>query len=278
MLTAGHYYTLRVNRISEFGLYLADEEDNEVLLPNRYVSKENQVDDMLDVFVYMDSEDRLVATTDHPLVTVGQAASLRVVDKTIHGAFLDWGLEAKDLFLPRSNQQGRLEIGRETVVFLYTDNVTGRVVATNFLNGFINNVDIDLKPRQEVDILVAAENPVGYRCVIDNRYWGMLYHNQLFRPVQVGDSLKAYVRRITEEGRVDLSLQQQGYDEVKESADRLLAMMREGGGSLPLSDGSDPEDISRMTGMSKKTFKRSMGYLLKQGLVEMSDRETRLKR
>lgn len=221
MLTAGRYYTLRVERISDYGLYLVDEEGDEVLLPNRYVSKDDKVDDQIEVFVYHDSEDRLVATTDHPLATVGEVAYLKVVDKTVHGAFLDWGLEAKDLFLPNRNQQGRPEIGRHTVVFLYTDNVTGRVVATNFLNGFIHNLDLDLRPRQQVDILIVSETPIGYRTVIDNRYWGMLYRNQLFQPVAVGDRMPAYVRRITEDNRVDLSLQRQGYDEVKHSADRL---------------------------------------------------------
>ena len=142
MLTAGLYYTLRVNRISDFGLYLADEEGNEVLLPNRYVSMDNKVDDLIDVFVYCDSEDRLVATTDRPMATVGEATYLRVVDKTIHGAFLDWGLKAKDLFLPNRNMQGRVEAGKSYIVYLYNDNVTGRVVASMLMNSFINNRDM----------------------------------------------------------------------------------------------------------------------------------------
>lgn len=277
MLTAGLYHTLRVERISDFGLYLVDAEGEEVLLPNRYVSKENQVGDLIEVFVYNDSEDRPVATTAHPLVTVGQAAWLRVVDKTIHGAFLDWGLEAKDLFLPNRNQKGRVEIGRHTLVFLYTDNVTGRVVATNFLNGFINNLDLAIRPREAVEILIASETPVGYRAIVNHRHWGMLYHNQLFRPVEVGDRMGGYVSRITPEGRVDLALQRQGYDEVKEAADRLVELMREQGGSIALSDGSSPDEVHHLTGMSKKTFKRAMGYLMKQGRVEMSARETRLR-
>ena len=189
MLSAGHYYKLRVNRISDFGLYLSDDEENEVLLPNRYVSLENKVGDELDVFVYCDSEDRLVATTDRPLATVGEAACLKVVDKTIHGAFLDWGLKAKDLFLPNRNMQGRVEAGRSYVVFLYNDNVTGRVVATMLLNGFVNNQELTLRPREEVDILVASQNEIGYRVILNNRHWGMLYRNQLFRPVQLVDRL-----------------------------------------------------------------------------------------
>lgn len=277
MLTAGRYYTLRIARSSSYGLYLCDEEGHEVLLPNRYVQPDNHPGDPIEVFVYHDSEDRLVATTDRPLACVGEVAYLKVVDKTIHGAFLDWGLKAKDLFLPKRNQQGHLEIGRYTTVYIYSDNVTGRVVATNVLNGFIHNLDLDLKPRQEVSIQLVSESPIGYRAVIENRFWGMLYRNQLFRPVAIGDRMKAYVRHITEDGRVDLSLQRQGYDEIKHSAERLLEMMRQSGGRLPLSDNSSPEAVYEQTQMSKKTFKRSMGYLMKQGLVEMDEHETRLK-
>ena len=198
MLTAGLYYTLRVNRISDFGLYLADEEGNEVLLPNRYVSMDNKVDDLIDVFVYCDSEDRLVATTDRPMATVGEATYLRVVDKTIHGAFLDWGLKAKDLFLPNRNMQGRVEAGKSYIVYLYNDNVTGRVVASMLMNSFINNRQLTIKPHQEVTLLVTSRNEIGYRVIIENRHWGMLYHNQLFRPIAIGDRLQGYVSRITE--------------------------------------------------------------------------------
>ena len=251
MLSAGHYYKLRVNRISDFGLYLSDDEENEVLLPNRYVSLENKVGDELDVFVYCDSEDRLVATTDRPLATVGEAACLKVVDKTIHGAFL--------------------EAGRSYVVFLYNDNVTGRVVATMLLNGFVNNQELTLRPREEVDILVASQNEIGYRVILNNRHWGMLYRNQLFRPVQIGDRLKGYVSRITEDNRVDVALQQQGYDEVKKSAARLVELLQGQGGTLPLWDASAPDEVARLTGMSKKVFKRSAGLLMKQGRITMQE-------
>lgn len=269
MLTAGLYYTLRVNRISDFGLYLADEEGNEVLLPNRYVSMDNKVDDMIDVFVYCDSEDRLVATTDHPMATVGEAAYLRVVDKTIHGAFLYWGLKAKDLFLPNRNMQGRVEAGKSYIVFLYNDNVTGRVVASMLMNSFINNRQLTIKPHQEVTLLVTSRNEIGYRVIIENRHWGMLYHNQLFRSIAIGDRLQGYVSRITEENRVDVTLQKQGYDEVKRSAGHLLELLAQHNGVLPLCDESTPQQIAEMTGMSKKVFKRCVGMLMKQGRIAM---------
>lgn len=272
MLQAGHYYTLSVGRISDHGLYLTDADGEEVLLPNRYVSLADKPGDTKEVFVYHDSEDRLVATTERPLATVGQAAFLKVVDKTIHGAFLGWGLSSRDIFLPNRNQQHRLEVGQSYVVYLYNDNVTGRVVATTKLNGFISNEGMALAPKQRVEILVARQTPVGYRVVIDDRHWGMIYSNQIFKPIAIGDRLTGYVRRITDDLRVDIGLQQEGYDEVKSSATTLLALVRDHGGYLPVGDRSTPEEVYRLTGMSKKVFKRSLGMLLKSGEAKLSER------
>ncbi len=269
MLRAGRTYTLTVSRISDYGLYLADEEQQEVLLPNRFISLQDKVGDQKEVFVYHDSEDRLVASTETPLLKVGEAGFLKVVDKTMHGAFLAWGLFGKDLFLPNRNQQGGVIGGHEVLVYLYEDNITGRCVATQKLKPYIyNDGDITVKPREEVDILIASESPIGWRVIINNRHWGMLYRNQLFRPVALGDRLKAYVSRITEDHRIDVSLQQQGYREVQQSADRLREIIRENGGYLPLDDNSDPREVVKMTQMSKKLFKRSLGVLLKAGEVE----------
>ena len=182
MLKAGRTQTLTVSRTTEHGIYLADEEQAEVLLPNRYTSLADKVGDRKEVFVYHDSEDRLVATTEQPLLRVGEAGYLRVVDKTAHGAFLDWGLHGKDLFLPNRNQQGGILIGHSYVVYLYEDNVTGRCVATTKLKSFVNNDPITVAERQRVTLLVASESEIGYRVIVENRHWGMLYRNQLFPP------------------------------------------------------------------------------------------------
>ncbi len=277
MLKAGRNQRLTVNRISEYGLYLADDEGNEVLLPNRYTSLADRPGDEKEVFLYHDSENRLVATTETPLLRVGEAGYLRVVDKNLHGAFLDWGLHGKDLFLPNRNQQGGIYAGRSYVVYLYEDNVTGRCVATCKLKSFIGNEVVTVAPRQQVDLLVASESPIGYRVIVDNKHWGMLYRNQLFRPVAVGDRLQGFVSRITEENRIDVSLQQTGFAQVKDSAEVLRQLLDEAGGFLPLNDDSTPEEIARLTQMSKKVFKRSLGMLLKRGAVAITDRgiETR---
>lgn len=271
MLRAGRIQKLTVSRISDYGLYLADEEQDEVLLPNRYISLTDKPGDEKEVFLYHDSEDRLVATTETPLLRVGEAGYLRVVDKTAHGAFLDWGLYGKDLFLPNRNQQGGIIAGRSYIVYLYEDSVTGRCVATCKLKSFINNDSITVAPRQEVDLLVASESPIGYRVIINNRHWGMLYRNQLFRPIAVGDRTKGYVRKLTEDNRIDVSLQQEGFAQVKDSAEVLLQLVRDNGGFLPLNDDSAPEEVNRLTQTSKKVFKRSLGMLLKRGAVTVDE-------
>ncbi|WP_418676623.1 S1 RNA-binding domain-containing protein [Alistipes dispar] len=277
MLKAGRTQTLTVSRTTEHGIYLADEEQAEVLLPNRYTSLADKVGDRKEVFVYHDSEDRLVATTEQPLLRVGEAGYLRVVDKTAHGAFLDWGLHGKDLFLPNRNQQGGILIGHSYVVYLYEDNVTGRCVATTKLKSFVNNDPITVAERQRVTLLIASESEIGYRVIVENRHWGMLYRNQLFRPVAVGDRLTGYVRRITGDNRIDVSLQQTGYAQVRDTAGELLQLLRDNGGFLPLNDDSSPEEIARLTRTSKKVFKRSLGVLLKSGKAETTPEGMKLR-
>lgn len=276
-MRTGEIQTLKINRISDFGLYLSDEEGNEVLLPNRYVSLSDAVGEEKSVFVYHDSEDRLVATTESPLVQAGEVASLKVVDKTIHGAFLDWGLSGKDLFLPNRNQMGGVLTGRRCTVYVYIDDKTGRCVATMKFKTFVNNDILSVRSGQEVNILIVAESEIGYKVVINNRHWGMLYKNQLFRRVAVGDRMNAYIRKITDDNRIDVSLQQEGYAEVLHSADILRKLLQDNGGFLPVNDDSSPEVVREATHMSKKVFKRALGMLLKRGEAETADNGIKLK-
>lgn len=261
---------MRVARVSDYGLYLEDGEHNEVLLPNRYVSLAQKVGDEVEVFVYHDSEDRIVATTETPLIRAGEVACLEVVDKNIHGAFLNWGISGKDLFLPNRNQQGGVTVGRRYFVYMYVDNVTGRCVATGKLKNFVNNDGVvTVAPRQEVGILVVSESPIGYRVVVENRHWGMIYKNQIFRRIEIGERCRAYVVRVTEDNRIDLSLQQQGYAQVKGSAEHICEELKRNGGFLPLGDDSAPEQVQQILQMSKKQFKRSLGMLLSGGRVRI---------
>ncbi len=271
MIHAGQYHELTVGRISDHGLYLTNDEGDEVLLPNRYVSLKDREGDVKRVFVYHDSEDRLVATTEEPAAKVGDIAYLQVVDRNDHGAFLDWGLAAKHLFLPNRNQQGGVIVGHKYLVYLYEDSITGRAVASMRLKSVVSNDEIGVTPGQQVDLVVASGSDIGWRVIVDGRHWGMLYKNQLFAPVRVGDRLTGFVRRVTDDKRIDVAIQKQGYDEVKDAAERLLAIIKEHGGVLPLGDRSDPEEVARLTAMSKKVFKRSLGMLMKRGDVVCSD-------
>ena len=274
----GEIQTLRVARVSEFGLYLADEEGNEVLLPNRYVSLTQKVDDEVEVFVYHDSEDRIVATTETPKITTGKVAWLKVVDKNIHGAFLDWGITGKDLFLPNRNQQGGVLVGSYKPVYMYVDNITERCVATTKLKSYVNNEGVvTLSPRQKVEALIVSESEIGYRAIVENRHWGMIYKNQIFREVKLGDKVEAYVSRITEDNRVDLSLQQKGFAQVKDSAEVLYDAIVAAGGTLTLTDNSSPEEIREVLNMSKKLFKRSLGVLMSHNRVVCTDNEIKVK-
>lgn len=276
MIVAGEYQTLRIGRIAEPGIYLTDEQEQEVLLPNRYVHIEDKVGNLVEVFVYHDSENRLIATRERPLATVGEAAVLKAVDRNAHGVFLDWGITAKDLFLPNRNVPFEVEIGRKYLVWLYRDNLTGRVVATTKLNPYVNNTDICVRPKEQVDILVARRMEAGFRVVVNNRNWGMIYSNQIFTPVAVGDRLTAYVHRISEDGRIDLMLQQEGKDQTDSAATKLLELLRSHKGTLPIGDKSTPEEIASLTGLSKKNFKRAAGALYKQHLITIGDTTTTL--
>lgn len=271
-MKTGEIQRLKVNRISDFGLYLIDDEGTEVLLPNRFTRLDMKEGDEVDVFVYHDSEDRLVASTEQPLIKVGQVAALKVVDKNIHGAFLDWGLSGKHLFLPNRNQQGGVIAGQKSVVYMYVDERTGRCVATNKIKPFIYNDDpLTVKVGDEVDAFIAYETPIGFRVVINNRHWGMIYKNQLFKPVRIGEHHRAWIRKITVDMRIDLSLQQQGLAEVETSVVRLEALLKEHGGVLGVNDRSEPQEVARLTGMSKKVFKRCLGMLLKQNKVRQTE-------
>lgn len=276
MIVAGEYQTLRIGRIAEPGIYLTDEQEQEVLLPNRHVRLEDKVGNLVEVFVYHDSENRLIATREKPLAVVGEAAVLKAVDRNAHGVFLDWGITAKDLFLPNRNVPFEVEIGRKYLVWLYRDNLTGRVVATTKLNPYVNNNDLCVRPKEQVDILVARRMEAGFRVVVNNRHWGMIYNDQIFTPVAVGDRLTAYVHRISEEGRIDLMLQQEGKDQTDSAAAKLVELLKAHKGVLPIGDKSSPEEIATLTGLSKKNFKRAVGALYKQRLVTIGESEVKL--
>lgn len=277
MLTAGEYHSLRISRIADPGIYLVDDEGTEVLLPNRYVSLSDHAGDLVEVFVYHDSENRLIATREKPLATVGEAAVLEAVDRNAHGVFLSWGITAKDLFMPNRNVPYEVQMGGRYLVYLYRDELTGRVVATTKLNKYISNAEITVRAREQVDILVARKMEMGYRVVVNNRHWGMIYNDQIFSSVKLGDRLTGYVHRISAEGRIDIMLQQEGREMRDSASSKLLDLLAKNKGTLSLGDKSSPEEIAALTGLSKKSFKRAVGALYKERRITLSDTTITLK-
>lgn len=278
MLTAGEYHSLRISRIADPGIYLVDDEGAEVLLPNRYVSLSDRVGDLAEVFIYHDSENRLIATREKPLATVGEAAVLEAVDRNAHGVFLAWGITAKDLFMPNRNVPYEVQMGGRYLVYLYRDELTGRVVATTKLNKYISNAEITVRAREQVDVLVARKMEVGYRVVVNNRHWGMIYNDQIFSPIKLGDRLTGYVHRISQEGRIDIMLQQEGREQRDSASAKLLELLAKNKGTLSLGDKSSPEEIAALTGLSKKSFKRAVGALYKERRISLTDTTITLNR
>ncbi|GAB2473115.1 GntR family transcriptional regulator [Hymenobacter qilianensis] len=274
MLALGDYNELEVARAVDFGLYLTSD-DGDLLLPIKYVPEGTQIGDRLRVFVYRDSEDRLIATTLEPLARVGEFAALTVRDVSSNGAFLEWGLE-KDLFLPYRNQRQALRVGQRATVYVYLDENSDRIVASSKWEKYLPQADFPGKAGDQVELFVAQDTDLGYTVIVNGAYLGLVYHNEVFRPLRLGDKPTGYVRQIRPDGKLDISLQKVGYDEALDATETILTALRASGGALPLSDKSEPDDIYRRLGMSKKVFKKALGTLYKRGLVQLAPDETRL--
>jgi predicted RNA-binding protein (virulence factor B family) len=281
MIEYGQYNTLKISRRSENGYYLTDTNDKEaleeVLLPKKFITPEMKEGAVVKVYVYKDSEDRPVATTQTPLATVGEATYLLVKEITTVGAFLDWGLE-KDLFLPFREQAERVEAGRHYLVYVYLDFVSKRIVATTNLNKFIKNKEVDLEPNEQVDLLITYENEVGVRVIINQKHWGVLFKNEIFQKIEKGQHVKGYIKKVREDGKIDVALQKQGIAAAKDVRDVLLDKLKEHKGFLKLSDISPPEEIHAVLGISKKNFKKAVGMLYKEGKIELKEGLIRLKK
>jgi uncharacterized protein len=274
-MNIGNWNTLRVVSDTKFGLYLVDEDGNDVLLPNKYSPREAQIGDEMEVFIYRDSEQRLVATTLQPLILRDTFAFLKVKQVGTVGAFLDWGLE-KDLLVPYKEQDPRMEAGRRYLVYLYLDTASDRLVATNRIRRHVSNTNLEVAVGDEVSLLIWEETEIGYRAIVNNRHHGMLYRTDLFEPLRIGERMVGFVRAVREDNKLDLSLQPLGLENLEAGAEKLLALLKEKGGKLHFGDKSDPEEIQRTLKMSKKTFKRAAGMLLKKGLVKVTESEVTL--
>jgi hypothetical protein len=278
MAVLGQRNSLAVLRESPHGVYLDAADLGEVLMPGKYVSPGLQAGDSVDVFLYRDSEDRLVATTEQPHVLVDQCACLKVVGvRGGIGAFLDWGLE-KDLLLPLREQTGPLSVDDWVVVKVVVDERSNRLIATTRLKRHLDKTPAPFCDEQPVHILVAQKTPLGYRCVVDHSHWGMLYRTELGGTLRIGDEYEGVVRQVREDGKVDLRLDRAGYRRIAPLADQILEALRQNNGRLELHDKTDPETIREVFACSKKAFKQAVGSLLKAGKLELTDEGIELPR
>ena len=268
MALLGRYNSLQIVKHVEFGLYLDGGADGEILLPGRYIPKnaETEVDDWLNVFIYLDSEDQLIATTEKPKVQVGEFASLKVKDINGAGIFLDWGLP-KDLLMPYSEELQPLKIGDYCVVHAYLDKRTRRITATARLDRYLDRTPADYQVGQPVELLVAGETPMGFKAIINNRHWGLIHKNEVFKFLRSGKQEKGYIKELRSDGKIALSLQPVGQALASTLNDKILDKLKAANGVLPVSDKSDPQVISDLFGVSKGNFKKAIGALYKDGRI-----------
>ncbi|MGL5317881.1 MAG: CvfB family protein [Bacteroidales bacterium] len=271
MVQIGNYNTLEVVKELDFGMYLDGGKLGEILLPVRYIPEGLLVGDKVEVFIYLDSEDRLIATTEKPYARVGEFAFLSVTSTNRFGAFMDWGL-MKDLLVPFREQKIKMMEDRSYIVYVYLDQESQRIAASAKIEKYLDNVLPDYELNQEVDILVASRAEIGFKVIVNNLHSGMLYYNEIFTDVQVGDSLKAYVKNVREDLKIDLSLQPIGYEKrIDPLTADILKALDENEGFIPLSDKSPAEDIEDYFFCSKKSFKKAVGALYKKREIEIRE-------
>jgi predicted RNA-binding protein (virulence factor B family) len=268
MALVGRYNALQVVKHTDFGLYLDGGADGEILLPNRYIPKDipSEDEDWLNVFVYLDSEDKLLATTEKPKVQVGEFASLKVVEINSIGVFLDWGLP-KDLLLPFSEEKRQMKAGEYCVVHVYLDKRTRRITATARLDRYLDKLPPAYQVGQEVDLLVVEETDMGFKAIINNAHWGLIHKNEVFKFLRSGKQEKGYIKELRSDGKIALSLQPIGAQLTSSLNAQILDKLRANQGTLAVSDKSDPQLISELFGVSKGNFKKAIGALYKDGQI-----------
>jgi len=268
MAAIGHFNNLPIVKHTGFGLYLDGGPHGEILLPNRYIptDRPTEVGDWLRVFIYRDSEDKLIATTQTPKVKVGEFASLKVVEINRVGLFLDWGLP-KDLLLPHSEEKRPLQVGDYCVVYVYLDKHSERITATARLDRHLDRTAPSYKVGEAVDLLIVEPTDLGYKAIINHRHWGLLHKNELFKFVRGGKQERGYIRELRDDGKISLSLQPVGRDAADQLQELIMQTLEEHDGVLPLSDKSPAQEIARLFGVSKGNFKKAIGGLYRQGRI-----------
>ncbi len=277
MAELGRVNRLNIIRTVEFGVYLDAQNLGEILMPIRYVPSGSKEGDEVEVFISLDSEDRLIATTDKPVAMVGEFGYMEVVGESQYGAFVDWGL-MKDLFVPFREQKLKMEQGRSYLIRVYIDKETNRIAGSGRIERFLDNTPPDFEVGQEVDLYIYSESEMGFSAIINNTHTGILYHSELFKVVRKGMRTKGFIKKIREDDKIDLSLEPIGYKKkIDDLSQRVLDALAKSNGFLALSDKTDPDVIYNALDMSKKNFKKSIGSLFKAGLITISDEGIKLK-
>lgn len=269
-LEIGIFHKLKVLRETHVGLFLTDNNKNEILLPNKYMPESFEEGDVLEVFVYLDSNERHIATTIIPKLTKGEYGCLQCSATNKNGAFLDLGLE-KDLFVPFKEQSKKMEKGKKYNIYMYLDEETNRLLGSNKHNKFLELENIELEINQEVDLLIDKQSDLGVNVIVNNKYKGFIFQNQLFKEVRYGEKLKGFVKEIREDNKIDITLQKQGFVSIEPNADLIIDKLEANKGFLPFNDKSSPENIRDVFGISKKLFKKAIGTLYKQKVIEIKD-------
>ncbi len=275
MVNIGKYNTLKVLKEVDFGVYLDGESEGEILMPIRYVPKNCQPGDLVEVFLYLDSEDRPIATTEKPYAQVGEFAMLRVKSVNKIGTFLDWGI-MKDLLVPFREQKVTMIEGRSYLVYIHVDEESKRIVASAKLNKFLDKTLPEYTVGQEVDIVVESETDLGYKAIVNNMHWGILYENEVFEQLAKGLKMKGYIKKVRTDNKIDLSLQPLGYVKVDPISQMILDELKKAGGFIAVSDKSEAEEVYRVFGVSKKSFKQAAGSLYKKRLIKITPEGIRL--
>jgi predicted RNA-binding protein (virulence factor B family) len=270
MTEIGKINHLYVVKEVDFGIYLDGGDLGEILMPKRYVPEGTQPEDMIDAFIYLDSEDRLVATTEKPLAMVEEFALLEVVSVTPVGAFLNWGLP-KDLFVPFREQRQPMEEGKKYLVYVYVDINSKRIAASSKIENYLDNIPVDYDLDEDVDLIVVNETDLGYNAIIDNSHLGVIFKNEVFQPLNPGDKIQGFIKKIRTDGKIDLCLQKAGYEKISEFADKIIAELQKQKGFLALTDKSTPEDIYHTFKFSKKNFKAAIGALYKKRIIALEE-------
>ncbi len=274
MAQIGRANNLKVVREVDFGVYLDGEELGEILMPGKYIPEGCKVGDYIEVFVYLDSEDRLVATTERPYAEVGDFAFLKVVDTGPVGAFLGWGL-MKDLLVPFREQKEKMAEGKRYVVFVYLD-PSNRIAASSRVERFLGKKPASFQTDEEVELLIFDETDIGYKAIINDTHEGVLYRNEVFQGLKKGQQIRGFIKKVRDDGKIDLSLQKRGMGKVGELSEKILKALKEQGGFLSVTDKSLPKDISALFGCSKNTYKKAIGGLYKKRLITIEESGIRL--